>query len=489
MDTPTERIISRFRDISAIPRCSKNEAEVRNWLMQWADGHHLPTNTDSTGNMVVKIEASPGHEQAPTIVLQGHLDMVCEKTPDCRHDFSRDPIQITADGDWLKAQQTTLGADNGIAVALAMALVEDAAIRHPALELLFTVDEESGLNGAKKLDPGLTEGRILLNLDSETEGEFTIGCAGGMDTHISYSPQFCELPESFRPAMVKVSGLSGGHSGIDINKGRASANVMLARVLHHLAVRFKQRIISIQGGTAHNAIARDAEAEVAYPNADLAAVAGQLTGLEKVLQAEYEGVEPDLTISLDAGSPGDIEERCFTEDAAATCLQMLMAMPHGPAAMSTAMAGLVETSTNFATVKTTTSSVEILTSQRSSVATRLEDISSRIEALASMAGARVHSNNSYPPWQPDPESPLLHRCKAVYRKVFDADPRVVVIHAGLECALIGDRTPGMQMISFGPTIENPHSPNERLYIPSIGRTWDFLTALLASYTEDDEKPF
>jgi dipeptidase D len=485
MSKPTERIISCFKDISAIPRCSGNEAQIRNWLIQWAADRQLPTKSDNAGNMVIKIAASPGYEQAPTIVLQGHLDMVCEKTPDSRHDFSSDPIQVAIDGDWLKAKQTTLGADNGIAVALALVLVEDATIGHPALELLFTVDEESGLNGAKKLDPELSAGRILLNLDSESEGEFTIGCAGGMDTHISYTPQFCKLPASFRTAVIKVSGLSGGHSGIDIHKGRANANVIMARVMHHLAGRFDQRIISIQGGTAHNAIARDAEAKVAYPIADLEAVAGKLTGLGKLLQAEYEGVEPDFSISVDAGDPSDIEERCFTEETAATCLQMLMAMPHGPMAMSTGMTDLVETSTNFATVKTTASSVEILTSQRSSVASRLTDISSRIEALALMAGARVNRDNSYPPWQPDPESPLLHRCKSVFRKRFNTDPRVVAIHAGLECALIGDRTPGMQMISFGPTIENPHSPNERLYIPSIGRIWDFLTALLDSYGKDD----
>ena len=483
MASPKDRIISRFKEISAIPRCSKNEVHIRRWLMDWADRHQLSTSSDSTGNMVIKVPPSSGFESAPTIILQGHLDMVCEKTPDSRHDFSSDPIPLMFDREWLTAKQTTLGADNGIAVALALALVEDESIDHPPLELLFTVDEESGLNGAKKLDPELFEGRILLNLDSETEGEFTIGCAGGMDTHVSMGLQFDRLPESYQKATVKVAGLRGGHSGIDIHKGRASANMVLARLLYHLADRFDQRIINIAGGTAHNAISRDAQAVAAYPSTDLPAVQQQITEMSRLLEQEYEAVEPDLTITFDAGDRNTAGGRCFSEDTAATCLKMLLAMPHGPMAMSTEMADLVETSTNFATLKTTASTLDILTSQRSSVASRLNEMSTRIEALARLAGARVHRDNGYPPWQPDPAAALLERCKAVFRQTFDADPKVTAIHAGLECALIGDRSPGMQMISFGPTIEDPHSPNERLHIPSLERIWDFLTALLASYKE------
>jgi len=484
MDTPADRIISHFKDISAVPRCSKNEAQLRNRLMQWAEKHRLPAITDNAGNLVIKIPASTGYRDAATVILQGHLDMVCEKTPDSRHDFSRDPIQLVTDGEWLRARQTTLGADNGIALAMAMALVEDEAIRHPALELLFTVDEESGLNGAKKLDAGMLAGRILINLDSETEGEFTIGCAGGMDTRISYEAKFCRLPKSFSLMGLTVSGLHGGHSGIDIHKGRANANVILARALHYLAGKFDQRILTLSGGTAHNAIARDAAAGVAYPAADVKAVQQQLKEIEKTLKSENEAVEPGLTIRLEPGNPNDSQHRCFTDDTAAVCLKLLLAMPHGAVAMSTEMADLVETSTNFATINTAASTVEILTSQRSSVATKLAHLSTRIEAIAGLAGARVSRDNGYPPWQPDPTSPLLERCKSVFRQTFDADPKVAAIHAGLECALIGDHCPGMQMISFGPTIEDPHSPNERLHLPSVGRTWDFLTALLASYDSD-----
>ena len=483
MKSPIDRIIARFKEISAIPRCSKNEAQIRSWVIDWADRHQLSTSTDSTGNLAIKVPASSGFESAPAIVLQGHLDMVCEKTPGSRHDFSRDPIQLIFDEEWLRAKQTTLGADNGIAIALALALVEDQAVCHPPLELLFTVDEESGLNGAKKLDPKLFDGQILLNLDSETEGEFTIGCAGGMDTHISFGLQFDQLPESFSCGTVKISGLRGGHSGIDIHKGRASGNMILARLLYQLADRFDQRIISIQGGTAHNAISRDAQAVVAYPSTDLKAVDQQLIEMSKMLQKECEAVDPELTIEFDTGDQDAAHDHCFTEDTAATCLNMLVAIPHGPITMSPEMPDLVETSTNFAIVKTTSSTLDILTSQRSSVVSRLNEISARIEALARLAEARVRRDNSYPPWQPDPASALLDRCKAVFRQRFDADPKIAAIHAGLECALIGDASPGMQMISFGPTIEDPHSPNERLYIPSLESIWVFLTALLASYKD------
>ncbi len=483
MQTPTDRIIARFRDISTIPRCSKNEDRIRQWLIQWADGRQFSTRCDSAGNLLINAGASPGYRQAPIIVIQGHLDMVCEKTPDSPHDFSRDPIQIETDGQWLKARGTTLGADNGIAVALAMALVEDETVGHPELELLFTVDEESGLNGAKKIAPDFIGGTTLLNLDSETEGEFTIGCAGGQDTHISCKIEFSPLDESFQVATLSVSGLRGGHSGIDIHKGRANANKVLARVLYQLTDEFTLRILSIQGGTAHNAIARDASAAVACPPSQLKELMRQVTRIEQVLKSEHKTVEPELTLSLDEGKVKRAANRAFTPQAAAACLRMLVALPHGPIAMSTEMADLVETSVNLATIKTTANTVDVLTSQRSSVASRLTEISTRIEALAALAGAHADHQNSYPPWQPDTESGLRRRCEALYPQIFGTEPKVTAIHAGLECAIIGDLYPGMQMISFGPTIENPHSPDERLHIPSIGRVWDFLTALLASYKD------
>lgn len=481
MQTPTERIVARFKDISAIPRCSKKEARVRQWLMQWAQDRHLPARSDGAGNLLIKADASAGYEDAPAIVLQGHLDMVCEKTPDSTHDFSRDPVRVEIDGQWLKARNTTLGADNGIAVALAMALVEDGAVAHPELELLFTVDEESGLNGAKKLTPDFFDGRILLNLDSETEGEFTIGCAGGQDSHISLKLDFSPLPENQHIATLRVAGLRGGHSGIDINKHRANANVLLARTLDRLTRDFSLRILSIHGGTAHNAIARDATARIACPVTEFGAVQRRLSRIERTLQDEHSRVEPQLTVSLGADEKKEDTDRSFAPETTEACLKMLVAMPNGPMAMSSEMANLVETSVNLATVRTTAATVDILTSQRSSVASRLTEISTRVEALATLAGARVSHQNSYPPWQPDAESALLQRCRALYPRLFGADPKVTAIHAGLECAIIGDLCPGMQMISFGPTIENPHSPDERLQIPSIGRVWDFLTALLASY--------
>ena len=479
MTDPTQRILDLFEQLNAIPRCSKNEEAVCRWLQQWADGRGFAFRADAAGNLVIEVPASSGYETAPTVVIQNHVDMVCEKRPDSPHDFSTDPIRHIIDGDWLRADGTSLGADNGAAVALAMALASDGTVAHPPLELLFTVDEETGLTGAQALEPGFVTGRILLNIDSEDEGVFTVGCAGGTDSHIE-RPLSATACDPQRPLFqVSVSGLRGGHSGVDIGKHRASANKVLARALDALWASAPFRLVDITGGTTHNAIARDAEALVSCAPDQHAAAAAAVAALERVLHAENRETEPGLALALvPAAAPAP--DQAISESDTRTVIDLLLALPHGVAAMSARIPGLVETSANLAVVRHENGRLKILHSKRGTVMSRLAAITADMAAMARLAGATVKTGTRYPSWEPDLASPLLERCKTVYQRCFQAAPKVEIIHAGLECAIIGSKYSGMDMISFGPTMENPHSPDERLYLPSIGRIWQFTTALMAS---------
>jgi dipeptidase D len=478
MDQKTGKILDLFEQINEIPRCSKNEKAIILWLRQWAEKKQFPVKVDAGGNMVITVTPSPGYEHSPGIVIQGHVDMVCEKTPDSAHDFTSDPIRHVFDGDWLRADKTTLGADNGIAIALAMALATDEQVVHPRLELLFTVDEETGLNGAKLLEPGFVDGRILLNVDSEAEGEFTVGCAGGRHTLVSRKLVFNDLDGDSSVFDLKVQGLHGGHSGIGIHKQRANANKLLARTLDQLFKSCQIRVIALKGGTAHNAIPRDAAATFACDPSQTEQVAEVVSDFEKTLQSEYAATDPLLAIAL---TSSDAKNIALSEKETRTVIDLILALPHGVLGMSPDFEGLVETSNNLATVEIADSSLQILTSQRSSVMSRMDEVTKIIKAAAALAGADSHSDSEYPPWTPDLQSALLKRCQEVYTSVSGRSPKILALHAGLECALIGDIYDGMDMISFGPTMEDPHSPNERLYVPSIGRVWDFMVALLASY--------
>jgi len=481
MEENVKTVLDYFEQINAIPRCSKNEAQVGRWLEQWAENNRLAAKKDAAGNLLVKVPPAAGYENAPIIVIQGHLDMVCEKSTDSPHDFSKDPIQNIIDGDWLRADNTTLGADNGIAIALAMALAGNDKIAHPPLELLFTVDEETGLNGAKELEPGFVEGRILLNVDSETEGIFTVGCAGGRHTHIAHKLEMSELGPECQLFNLSVGGLHGGHSGIDIIKQRASANKILARTLHRLAAACDIQLISIKGGTAHNAIARDAVAV-------FAAAAGDYDKLEKIVsetrdifQADYDGIESSLNLSLSVTDSAAESKNALSAAESRTVVNLLLSLPHGAMGFSTAFKELVETSNNLATVELKGDRLQILTSQRSLTRSRLDEISAIIGATAALVGAEPRCGSEYPPWTPNMQSELLARCRKIYNEVFDRPARVKSVHAGLECAIIGDKYEGMDMISFGPDLRDPHSPNEGLYIPSLEKIWRFMVALLASY--------
>ena len=480
----TDTVIDLFTQINAIPRCSKNEAAIGRWLEQWAHRRNLETARDEAGNLVIRVPASPGSEQAPVIVLQGHMDMVCEKTPDADHDFEKDPISVIRDGDWLRADRTTLGADNGIALALAMALVADESLPHPPLELLFTVDEESGLIGANRLDASLISGKVLINIDSEDDNVFTIGCAGGEETRIRLALTYESSGAAQTYFELTVGGLRGGHSGIDIHKPRANANRILGRLLASLAADADFRLASLAGGSAHNAIPRDARAVVGIAPGGEAALKATVQRLQAVLAEENAASEPQLALGcVPLSADQETPTRVIRPDAAARAIALLNALPHGVQGMSASVAGLVETSCNLAILKTEDDHLDIVSSQRSLSMTRLEEMTGRVKAVAALAGATAERMNHHPSWPPDPESALLARCREVYTRAFGEAPVVEVIHAGLECGLIGAKVPGMEMISIGPTLRNPHSPDEKLFIPSIGKMLQFLAALLDAYRE------
>ena len=481
MDPKTQTIIDLFARINAIPRCSKKEAAICRWLDAWAGEHGFFARHDDAGNRVIEIPPTPGYESAPPVVFQAHVDMVCEKRPDVVHDFTNDPITLVTEGDWLTADGTSLGADNGIAVAMAMALATDDTIARPPMELLMTVDEETGLTGAMALTPGFVKGRILLNVDSEDEGVFTVGCAGGKDATLRLILEKMPIPEHWRAFRIAAEGMQGGHSGIDIAKHRANANRVLARAVDHLRQHHELRLVSLAGGTVHNAIPRDAVAVVVSP-APAEALAALLDELAVQLKSEYRATESQLRVSVTADSFVAATEAVSREQSR-RIIDLLMALPTGVSEFSADVDGLVETSSNLAVVNTDSGALKVLSSQRSSIASRLTANCRRVDSIAELAGADIAWDNGYPPWPPDLSSPLLARCQRVYQDLFKTEPVVEIIHAGLECAVIGSIYPGMDMISFGPTMENPHSPDERLYLPSVKNIWHFLVALLASFKE------
>jgi dipeptidase D len=475
----TKQILDLFEEISAIPRCSKHEEKIGAFLLDWAGKNGLEARKDKVGNVLIKVKASPGYERSGAVVVQGHMDMVCEKTADSPHDFAKDPIRFVVDGEWLKADHTTLGADNGIALAMAMTLALDKTAVHPPLELLFTVDEETGLTGANALESTFIDGKILLNVDSEDEGVFTVGCAGGRDTHIYLPVRYEDAPDGFVMARLKAGGMNGGHSGVNIHEERANAIRVLVRAVMQIRREQDVRLADISGGTAHNAIPRDAWADMFIPRDSFKAVERITADMEQVFRHEFKKTDPGLKLNVEL-QPETMGKRPLAKADSDRICDLIIALPHGVAAMSTEIKGLVETSNNLANVRIANSKLEIVTSQRSSVMTRLSALTWRIEAIARLAGADAESGNGYPAWQPNLQSPLLARCKEVYRKLFGREAHVEAIHAGLECGIIGDKKEGMDMISFGPTLKNPHSPDEKIHIESIGKVWDFLVELLKS---------
>jgi dipeptidase D len=470
-----------FERIRQIPHGSRNEAALAAAIVRWAEEAGCAVQRDATGNVLVRVAASRGRENAPVAVLQGHIDMVCEKNSDKAFDFEKDPICLVRDGDWIRADGTTLGADNGIGVAIALSLMEDAKAQHGPLELLFTVDEETGLNGANGLEPGFVTGKLFVNLDSEEEGVFYVGCSGGRDTAIRLPIARAPLPAGQAAVRIDVKGLRGGHSGLDIVLNRGNAIRLAARVVSAAAGAMPVRLVAIEGGDKHNAIPREATATVAIPAASVAELekicAAQLAGF----RTEFAAAEPELALTAlrEGKAPSDAMDEASTLKVVA----LVLGLPHGVLAMSRDLPGLVETSSNMARVRTEAAALDILTSSRSSNGSALDGVIGQIAAVCRLAGASAAPNKGYPGWQPNMESRLLAVAKGVWIKEFGQEPKFTAIHAGLECGIIGEKYPGVDMISFGPTIRWPHSPAECVSIATVGRVAEFTKALLATLSE------
>jgi dipeptidase D len=471
-----ENLWKHFSEILKIPRCSGHETAIGDYIISFAKETDLEWDKDAVGNVVIRKKASPGHEDAFGVILQGHLDMVCEKNSDIEHDFSKDPIQTEIEGEWIHAKGTTLGADNGIGIAASLSIMEEEGLVHGLLEALFTVEEETGLTGATQISPDFLKGKYLLNLDSEDEGEFTIGCAGGADTKIFLTLERESQAEG-EPHVLKVKGLKGGHSGVDIDLGRANAIQVLARLLWKISASAPIKLSSIEGGNLRNAIPREAQAVFSFDP-------GQKDNLTKALETafvefkeEYRVIEPDAGMEFVAFE-GDVLPP-LTEESQKKLVNFLFTMPHGVISFHAEMEGLVETSTNLAVILTHQDKSEIICSTRSSVASALQATRDNINALGQLVGAEVIQEEGYPGWTPNLASPLLKTLKEVYKKTFDKEPKVAAIHAGLECGIIGEKYPDMDKISFGPTIKFPHSPDEKVHIGDVDKFYDFLKALIS----------
>ena len=464
-----------FEQILKIPHCSGSETALGNYVISQAKKFDLDWKRDDVGNVVVSKKASSGNENAPGVILQGHIDMVCEKNSDVEHDFSKDPIQTEKKGDWISAKGTTLGSDNGIGVAAALALMEDDSLVHGPLEFLFTVDEETGLTGATKISPDFLQGKILLNLDSEDEGSFTIGCAGGADSeiHLSLKRKDETGGEPFR---LKLFGLRGGHSGIDIDQGRGNAIKLLARMLWQVDKKASFALASIEGGNKRNAIPREAWADIYIDPAQIESLQSSFKQSFDNIYNEFKAVEEEAKFTFEKSTENT--KAPFTEDSQKMFLGFLLVLPHGVISMHPEIKGLVETSTNMAIVHTRSDHAQIISSSRSSVASGLEATRNTIAALCEIAGADLAQPEGYPGWTPNLQSEILQICKDIYSKRYQKEAEVEAIHAGLECGIIGEKFPGMDMISFGPTIEHPHSPEERVHVGSVEKFWDFLTVVL-----------
>jgi dipeptidase D len=462
-----------LRALTRIPRPSHEEERVAAHVLEWSAGHGFSARRDGVGNVVVAVPATPGRKDAPTLVLQGHLDMVCEREPDSPYDPREGRIGVVRDGEWLRADGTTLGADDGVAIAGMMALVEDAEAPHGPLELLMTVAEEVGLAGAAGLDPELISGSVLLNLDTEEDGSFTVGCAGGVDTIVRLRAPRAPVEDPL--VRVAVGGALGGHSGGDIALGRANAIKVLGRALRAAP---DLRIVSLDGGASRNAIPRDATAVVA---ADAAARAAIEAEAERI-RAAYRTTDPGLRVSSDPEAEPEPTAEAWSREDSARILDLIATLPAGPLAMSADFPGIVETSSSLGVASTDDGTLTLRSLSRSANDDAIPDVTGAIAGASRLAGAELEVGPSYPGWRPDLASPALATARAVHQRVFGATPAVTLTHGGLETAIIGAKRPGLDMLSFGPTIEGPHAPGERLHIESAARFMRLLAALVDEFS-------
>jgi dipeptidase D len=475
-----------FDELRKIPRPSKDEERVRAHVKKLFAGRGWEIREDRTGNVVVGVPATAGYEKAQVAIIQGHLDMVCEKDSGVAFDWEKDPIDVRIDGDWVQAHGTTLGADNGVGVAAAIASALDPSVVHGPLELLFTVDEETGLTGAMGLDPKILAGRRMINLDSEEDGILYVGCAGGCNTTLTFEGDMVAPAARSAGARIRLTGLHGGHSGAEIHENRGNAIKMLTRFLARAGGGAPEagapagpdlgvELAAFSGGDKHNAIPREAEAHIAVPSANLGGLKALAASEKARGLVEYGTSDPHLAITVeDVPAPARVLSRPDRD----RLLALFAALPSGVLAMSRDIKGLVETSNNLASVRQEGARFEIVTSSRSSVAPALRAVLDQVASVARLAGARVEEKDGYPGWQPNMTSPLLATCKRVYQDLYGKAPAVATIHAGLETGLIGKKIPGIDMISYGPEIRDPHSPKERVQISSVGRFWEYHQAVL-----------
>ena len=465
----------QFYHLTQIPRPSGKKEQVSAFLAQYGKSLGLETIVDSIGNVIIRKPASPGYEDHPGVILQGHMDMVPQKNNDTVFDFENDPIEAYIDGEWVTAKGTTLGADNGIGVAAAMAILADKNVVHPPLELLVTVDEETGMYGAFALEGGLLQGKTLLNLDSESEGELYVGCAGGVDTTAKFHYTPVEVEEGDVAIKVSVKGCKGGHSGCDIHLQRANANKLLFRFLKDAVANYEARLAYVEGGSLRNAIPREASAIITIPAEGADEILNLVAEYENLFVTEYDGVEENIQLMA-------TEVECpateLPEDVQDFLIHAITACPHGVYRVIPEMPDVVETSNNLAMLITEDNCITVMCLTRSSVESRKEELQSIIESVFAMAGAEVEFSGSYPGWKPNLNSHILQVMKTTYQDNYGVEPRVIIIHAGLECGIIGRNYPGMDMISFGPTIKYPHSPDEKVNIPSVAKFYEYLLATL-----------
>lgn len=470
-----QNVWRHFYALTRIPRPSGHMEQITRFLTEFGKNLGLDSFTDEAGNVIIRKPATPGMENCKGVILQAHMDMVPQKNNDTIHDFTQDPIEAYIDGDWVKAKGTTLGADNGLGVAALMAVLEDKHIKHGPLEALITCDEETGMYGAFGLKPDTLKGEILLNLDSEQEGELYIGCAGGVDITATLTYKEEPADSSLLARRITLKGLRGGHSGLEINEGRANANKLMARIVHDLLIEFDCRLACFQGGNMRNAIPREAHATLLFAPDDMDDLNDYIAAYEAQIADEYAPIENGISLKLEKS---EMPETMVPEEIQDNLIDALMACQNGVTRMIPTIPDTVETSSNLAIVEINEGKAEIRILARSSCDTMKDFLADSLISCFSMAGMKVEQSGAYSGWQPDVDSPILHAMTTSYEQLFGTKPAVKVIHAGLECGIIGASCPGLDMISFGPTLQSPHSPDEKAYIPSVDKFYQFLLATL-----------
>jgi dipeptidase D len=474
-DLKPSRVWAHFYSLTQIPRPSKKEEKAVAFLEKFGKDLGLETIKDELGNIIIRKPATPGMEGRKGIILQAHIDMVPQKNSDKEHDFEKDPIEPRVVDEWVYATGTTLGADNGMGLAVAMAVLEDKDMVHGPVEALFTIDEETGMTGARGLKPGILKGDILINLDSEDEGELYVGCAGGLDANVTFSYKSEDVPAGYEGYKLNITGLKGGHSGMDIALGRGNANKVMARILLPLMKEFDAKLVSVEGGSLRNALPREAFATIAMNPSSYQKAVELVNSHLAEIKNELAAHEPDVKISLDkCEKPSSIIDSCT----ALNLVKAVYACPNGVERMSDAMPGLVETSNNLAIVKSEEGKIFVKTLMRSSVDSAKEILATAIISLFELAGAEVTLSGGYPGWKPNMDSDILKTMKVVYKDLYGNAPEVKAIHAGLECGILGGTYPNWDMISCGPTIRSPHSPDERVNIETVEKWWNYIVEVL-----------